>query len=555
MRRLLALLLPCACIDLELSADLEGPRVVGGSLAAPRTVEVPVRAALFVEFSEPIDPATVVVAVVPWTEVGACALTPNCGDPEATCERGRCQKDPIKPADLARMIDGEPPAGSPIGHVLEDTPATPSARLRITPTRALMAHARHSLLVFARDRSGAPLVDTDRVPAAWRRDLVTAGEGSSGPEARLVSPPDGADQVPPNLAHVDTAFARPVALDEAATLQLAGDAGDATLVDPSPCPGWVPGLCLRWRPDPPLRAGASYRAAGGSLRDLLGAPAVPAAAATGFTTAAAADERPPDLAPTFAVRGPCLYAALDADEPLALELSVGAATDLAVTGGGPVTLGLRLDRAVGDELAGRLVATDLAGNRRALDFEATIDASHPAGRPPLGLAEILTDPRGAEPRQEFVELADPRGDGEPAAWTDLRLADLAWPVVAAAVAAGEPPPGDPIPAFALRPGERALVVADGYDPNDGADPPPAPGTPLLRIGGSIGDGGLKNAGEPLTLYAWSGAGPPALIASYGLHVAADDHAGRSVVADPAACDLPRAWAAHPFGAASPGVAP
>lgn len=552
MRRALLLLLVPACLDLDLSADLDGPRVVGSSLSTPRTVEVPVRSTIVVELSEPIDPASVRLALVPWTEVGTCTLTPTCDDPEATCERGRCQRDPLIPADLARLVDGEPPDGVPVEHVLGDSASIPAASLRITPLRALTPHARHSLLVFARDRSGAALVGADDLPSVWRRDLVTAGEGSSGPEARLVSPPPGATAVPPNLAHLDTAFARPVAHDPGATLVLTAGAGDATLVDPIPCPGWVPGLCLRWRPDPPLRPATTYRLAGGDLRDLLDQPAVPGAAREFFTTAAGLDDTPPMLAATFTVRGPCLYAELVAAEPLALDLTVAQARDLAVTAGGPVVLGVRLDDlAVGDEISGRLAATDLAGNHRTLDFTADADAGVPEGRPPLGLAEILADPNGAEPRQEFVELADPRAAGEPAAWTDLHLADRPWQGVLAALADGRPA-GDPLPAFALAPGARALVVADGYDPDDGHDPPPAPGTVLLRVGASIGDGGLKNAGEPLTLYAWSG-GPPALIASFTAVVAAGP--GRSLVADPAACDLPRAWAVHPYGAASPGVAP
>lgn len=559
MRRLL-LLLP-ACHGLELSADLDPPTVIAGSLAAPRTVEVPVRATIEVHFSESIDPASVQVALVPWPTTGNCALTPDC-DPDSSCERGACQADPLTPADLNRVVAGEPPdGGSPVQHVLADSLDLPASLLRIAPARALAPHTRHSLVVFARDASGAPLVDAAGLPAPWRRDLVTAGEGSSGPEARLVSPPPGAAGVPPNIARVDTEFARPVALDPSATLELAAADDAVALVDPTPCPGWVPGLCVRWRLAAPLRPNTRYEPAGGTLRDLLDRPAITPGTPARFTTAAAVDTAPPALTATFAVRGPCLYADLTAAEPLALDLAAGLAHDLAVTGGGPVRLAVRLadvdpDLAPGAEISGVLTAADLADNRRELPFTVAVDTSAPLGRPPLGIAEILANPRGPEPRQEFIELADPREGGAPAEWPDLFLADREWPAVAAALAAGDDPPGDPLPAFQVAPGARVLVVAAGYDPADGEDPPPAPGTVLLRVDASLGAGGLKNAGEPLTLYAWSGD-PPALLASYGNFVASDaaDHAGRSVVADPAACDVPRAWASHPYGAAAPGVAP
>jgi len=552
MRRLL-LLLP-ACTGLELSADLEPPRVISSSLVGPRTVEFPVRAAIDVHFSEPIDPASVLVALVPWIDTGNCSLTPDC-DPDSTCERGRCQKDPLTAADLKRHAAGEPPDGSLVGHVLTDS------HLRIAPTSALDGHSRHSLLVFVRDESGAPLVDDAGVPAPWRRDLVTAGEGSSGPEARLVSPPAGAALVPPNIAHVDTEFVRPVAVDPAATLELASAIEPATLRDPTPCPGWVPGLCVRWRLAAPLRPNSVYWPAGGTLRDLLDRPAITTAVPASFTTAAVVDTTPPALTATLFVRGPCLYAELTAGEPLALDLAAGPAHDLAITGGGPVRLGLRLaevdpDLAPGAEISGVLTATDLADNRRDLPFTVLVDPTVPTGLPPLGIAEVLANPRGAEPRQEFVELADPRPGGAPAEWRGLFLADAPWPDVATAVGAGEDPPGDAVPEFTLAPGERALIVASGYDPAAGEDPPPAPGTALLRVDASLGAGGLKNAGEPLTLYAWSGDSP-VLLASYGNWLATDaaDHAGRSVVADPAACDLPRAWASHPYGSAAPGAPP
>ena len=342
MRRLaLSCLLPTACLEPGLHADLAGPQVFASSLPRPRNVEVPTLPRIFVDFTEPIDPASLRVALVAWEEVGRCALTPVCPIEGSTCERGRCMRDPLSAAAAARFPEGPAIDAVPLqAPVLEHSPIGPGPRLWISPRRALQAHARHSLLVFVRDVSGAPLVDDDGEPGPWRRDLVTAGEGSGGPEARLVAPPPAAEQVPPNLARVATAFVRPVALDPAATLQLEAERGaPVLLVAPEPCPGWVPGLCLRWRPDGPVLADMAYRPGGGTLRDLLGRPAVAPAEATWFRTASAADTSPPDLGgATLVALGPCVYARVFADEPIELRLEIGDEVDAAVAGPGPVVV-------------------------------------------------------------------------------------------------------------------------------------------------------------------------------------------------------------------------
>src|SRR5690606_22369243 len=121
---------------------------------------------------------------------------------------------------------GDPIEGTiDVSIVLADSADGAGTELLLTPSRPLAAHARHSLLVFARDRSGAPLVGDDGEAAVWRRDLVTAGPASSGPAPRLVSPPSGADHVPTDLARVDTAFSRPVEVTPGASLELHGDDG------------------------------------------------------------------------------------------------------------------------------------------------------------------------------------------------------------------------------------------------------------------------------------------------------------------------------------------
>ena len=67
------------------------------------------------------------------------------------------------------------------------------------------------------------------------------------------------------------------------------------LVAPEPCPGWVPGLCLRWQIEGVVLPDMSYRPGSGTLLDLLGRPAVPPFASTSFATAATPDSAAPAL--------------------------------------------------------------------------------------------------------------------------------------------------------------------------------------------------------------------------------------------------------------------
>lgn len=550
LRLLLALALASSCIDFVLDADLEGPRIVATDLSGPRALEVPVAGPWSIEFSEPIDPARLRLALLPWPTVGACELTPACA--KGSCERGRCQTDPVSNADLRRLQRGDP-LDDAIGLsvVFAEGPEGSDTRLQLTPRRPLAAHARHTLLVFARDRRGAPLVDDDGQAAVWRRDLVTAGPASSGPAPRLVSPPPGADQVPTDLARVDTAFPRPVELAAGAGLQLLGDDGGVRdLRDPEPCPGWVPGLCLSWRTSEPLAPGVVYELVGGGLRDRAGRLAVAPREFSAFRTGPGPDPAPPDLSSAaFALVGRCLHARLRAGEPLRLRLAVGELAREFVTPAGPVDIGLRLTAPAGATVLAALDAWDLAGRHAARTSEHVLGDSFDPAAPPLALAEILANPLGPEPAQEFVELVDLRAAGDPLTLTGLRLVD-------GPQGALDLTRGDPLPPFTSAPGQRHLVVPAAYDPAQGDDPGPPPGTSLIRVDASLASGGLKNSpGEAVALVFEAGLNGPVVLDSYGGWHDPRDLPGRSVARDPGGCDTPAAWAPHPAGRATPGAGP
>src|SRR5690606_33259326 len=172
--------------------------------------------------------------------------------------------------------------------------------------------------------------------------------------------------------------------------------------------------------------------------------------------------------------------------------------------------------------------------------------------PRARLTEILANPSGPEPDAEVIELlAGPDGgslDG-------VYLADTSLVEIRAAWSTGNAP-GDPLPAIELLPDGVAIVVGSDYGLEPGDDPQPPGGTRLIVVDKSLATSGLKNAGEPVTLWAQTEHGP-AVISSYGnwIDTRAKAHEGRSVVAGSDGCDLPDRWRSHPFGRSTPGTLP
>jgi hypothetical protein len=557
---LLSSALLTACLADPPGVDLDGPQIVSSTLPDRRSVDVPVVPELVVELSEPIDPASVhpgSVALVGWELLDErCDLSPICED--GTCERGVCQVESLRASDRAALERGEFDASLPAAAALEfelaDGEAGPDTRLHIRPRAPLDVHRRYSLVIgpAVRDRSGAPLVDEWGRAVAWQRDFVTAGIGSGGPEPQLFSPRPGQLDVPTNLGRIDTQIWPPIwTVDDATTLLLEAEDGSAAieLLEPQRCPGWVPGTCLRWRVTGELAASTRYRPVGGTLVDRLGRGVVGPGSSreTWFRTGAGADVEPPQAQPIAVVRTRCVAVWIDAGEPVEAELAVG---DLharaAIDGRG--WIGVELDGlAPDDPIAWTLALRDLADNHATWDGSVAAGPSFAADVPRLRITEVLANPSGPEPDGEFVELlAGPEGallDG--VMLSDLSLAELrdVW-------ASGDDPPGDPLPTIELGPGELVIVAGSAW-----AESVPAH-VQVIVSDASLGRGGLKNAGEPVTLWRASELGPVAL-ASYAnwIDSSAGSHDGRSVVAGADGCDLPDRWRAHPLGTASPGTLP
>jgi hypothetical protein len=554
------LLLTPACFELP-DVDLDGPRVVGCSLAGPRSVEIQVQPTIVIELSEPLDPASIhagSIGLFEWETVGDCSLTPLCD--EGSCERGLCMTDPVRASDRNALDRGELEIGIPLTFALVEGSSGPASTLEIRPARPLTEHARHTLIVGAavRDRGGAGLADDYGQVHAFSRDFVTASRGSSGPEPSLVTPLPGEIEVPTNLARVELRVHPPVPWPQAdATIRLEDDRGEGVwLIDPQPCANWLPGTCVSLRPSEPLASDRRYRPAGGTLHDRLGRPALLTSPdrETWFATGSGPDDAVPMPETIAELRTRCVVVWIAGDESLTARLEVDgeAREQLLPPGLGAIGVPAKT-HAPGEAITWTLGLGDRAGNTAELSGELIAGPSFDPTLPRLAITEVLGNPLGPEPDAEFIELL---ALGDPVDTSELVLSDRSPSELIAAWQRGDDPPGDPLPAMLIEPGQIALLVGSGWAPDLGGDPSPASDTPLLILDASLASGGIANAGEPLTLWRPSEQGP-LIVARYAnwIDTSAKAHGGRSVVGDPDGCDLPDRWRSHPLATSTPGALP
>ncbi len=145
--------------------------------------------------------------------------------------------------------------------------------------------------------------------------------------------------------------------------------------------------------------------------------------------------------------------------------------------------------------------------------------------------EVLANPVGAEPAQEWVELVNDGDDAvELEGWT---IEDTGAP--------------SSLSSASLAPGEYALIVPEGYEESSAFDISPVAGTLMLRLE-SLGNGGIRNTGEPLVLRDATGAVRSAFP---GLGGAPEGFS--TARRKPWAPDVPESFAVHAEPGASPGA--
>lgn len=129
-----------------------------------------------------------------------------------------------------------------------------------------------------------------------------------------------------------------------------------------------------------------------------------------------------------------------------------------------------------------LTVLDLSGRARS----ATALVHTLPARARLVVSEVLANPLGPEPQQEWVELVN---DGSlPVDLAEFVLEDLGGVTL--------------LPGRVLSPGERVVVASEAFVNDDGLDLPVDEAV-LVRVE-KLGKNGLSNSGEPLTLRAASG---------------------------------------------------
>jgi len=173
-------------------------------------------------------------------------------------------------------------------------------------------------------------------------------------------------------------------------------------------------------------------------------------------------------------------------------------------------------------------AYDLAGSGERFEIELETAALERH----LVLNEVLSNPVGPEPAQEWVEIVN---DG----LAPIRLSAIVLEDVGGAAS---------LPDVELGASEYALLVGVDFDENLGLDRAPSPGTRLLRLT-ALGKNGLSNSGEPLRLRDASGV----VLSSFP--ALPSTAAGISLArTSPDALDVdPRSFGAHAENGASPGA--
>jgi hypothetical protein len=366
----------------------------------------------------------------------------------------------------------------------------------------------------------APDTDLTRIPASGVGSPALAVAG-----AMLLDPAAGATDVPVNLAAVIVRFAAPVVWGPQG-LRICDVASGPP--EPIACDG---GSCYRSALAAELAAGASCQVTIGAGSSAGGGADLGGGALGGFDVAAGRDDTPPVLAAaTVDAAAPCAAVRFATDEPATAAVVIAAAgSEVARTLGWGQTM---FDAAMAlvalppsTTATATITATDRAGN---VAVALVLEFQTPPALPAVAITEVLANPAGPEPGQEYIELLNL--GAEPVALAGLRVEDSKG--------------GDDLPDDTLPVGGYALIVPSTYAPGQAGDPVPRAGTLVVHVDARLGSDGLSNAGETVRLIQGQ-----TLISSYGgwVAVSSSGWSGQAVHRlDPTACDDAQAWNRTPM---------
>jgi len=263
-----------------------------------------------------------------------------------------------------------------------------------------------------------------------------------------------------------------------------------------------------------------------------------------FTTSSVIDVVAPSLTLTYTeMVGGCLAVGIIASEAVAL-----GATLLCEDGGGGSAFWSVSDYKhvhnfsvpVHETCKGHpawlnITGTDLAGNNTTLE---AIELEEYPVTDGVIITEVLANPAGAEPGQEFVEI--------------LNVSDKLVNIEGWRFSDKLDSEGDEIPTETLFPGEYGLLVAPNYDPYCGRDPNPHPNALLIYMDSTLGSRGLVNRGSPVYLRDALGNVVSALLESPDMSSSSDN--GRSLeLSLPKGCGMDVGWEKNPNQSSTPGA--
>jgi hypothetical protein len=412
--------------------------------------------------------------------------------------------------------------------------------IELVPVIPYPVQAAYTLLLSAalRDLASNPLGTEDGAEEGFVHDFMVMEY--SQPTGVLVAPGPGAEGIPVNLGEVVVGFTVPVqgALPQGLWLEGAGPVAAELQRLATGCgEGLVD--CYQLQLLESLAPSTRHRVLWSATVTGPGGEPIPPAPAAAFVTGSQADAAPPVVdSVSLDAEGGCIAVAFVTDEPArATALLQGSAGLLGESAPGP--LGTQHDLAL-DPVAGltgvRLRVVDAYDNSAEYGPYPV-----PGSLPRLAISEVLANPNGPEPAQEYVEIVNVGTVG-----VDL----TGWRITDDEAAAG-----DELPAMTLPAGAIGLIVPVTFDEGGGPDPAPDNTAILLRLTGStLGSGGLSNSGEPVFLVDSLGVTVSSFPGS--AEGGALPAGGQSVMRQVGSqCSQRGPWVLEPSGTATPGWLP
>ena len=549
-------------------ADLEPPRVSEISLGPCRSGALqqgvhPGEPILLI-FSEPVHPGRVTeehIVLVPGEEGVECVGNSDCGSfaegLDGVCLRGVCWQSRVGSGFLSDLKN--PPLAesrASLRHRVRLVLNPAGTGVTVLPDRPLRPRTPYTLAISSAvaDLADNPLTGPDGLAAPFVYHFVTADPYEGCGEIRLVRPSSGIVGVPLNLPRLFVSASLPLPGPAANGVRLVRvETGETVAQGVRPEPGGCGSSaaagsgCYSMEISGELAPFSRFELAAAVVGEQGGDCAfVPFDTPQQFVTGGSADTEAPSLDLVAArVDARCLSFRVLSSEPVSLLVSVWRAAQVGV--------GLPLvTEPVAEPSAEHQVGLDLsalaAGTAIALVVEGRDLVDLPAVSEPVTLevgpelpfvaiTEVLANPAGPEPDQEFVEI--------------YNLSDRTVVLEGWSVSDSEQDTGDPLSTGELAAGQFGLLVGKGYDPFQGQDPSPDPSVPLFRSDTSLASSGLSNSGEPLFL--WDGQGR--LVSAYreAANVSGSGHNGCSVeLIAPSVCGSGGGFSSNLDGRSTPG---